>query len=575
VTSQRRVVAAIDFGTHGTGFAWATVSRENTILQERRINYFDLWGQQTIAAAKNRSAVLVEAADGRYVTWGYQAVDMMNEPSSQERYRLKIGFKMALQPDPWGTPSIGGEAGLTIADAAADSYHLAVYVLRQVYVLACDVITRGPYVEDDIAWCITIPAIWEQLTRDVMYKAAVDAGLPNDPDRLLLVKEPAAAALYCVAKGDILLNQPGTRFMVIDAGGGTLDITSYLVDDGGRLHELAAPNGERAGSEYLNRAFMDDVLTPQLGADFISHTLSRNRGCLSAVMDTWERAKRVFAPGQQTDIVIPLSAPLYAALVRYRTSAGASTEEIDDLDTEIVVPYDDAARIFDKVVDQTIVHVESCLREMRELSRAIGGEVAVLVGGFAESPYLQARLRTLLRSRDVQLLIPERPSVAVLAGAVHFAYDSSTFLTWRAPFTCGVSVNMPFREGQDPVERKVVGSGDRQLCRDRFDVFVENRQSIGEGHSVTRPYYPVFESQREIVFNLLSCPRADVQYADDSDVKILATLRVDLSASMHLPAAQRGTELTMHFGQGRITASAKNCLTGTEHAADIEWRPTW
>ena len=55
----------------------------------------------------------------------------------------------------------------------------------------------------------------------------MEAGLPDDPDRLLLAREPTAAALYCVAKGELLLTEAGTRFMVVDCGGGTVDITAY------------------------------------------------------------------------------------------------------------------------------------------------------------------------------------------------------------------------------------------------------------------------------------------------------------------------------------------------------------
>ena len=68
-----------------------------------------------------------------------------------------------------------------------------------------------------------------------MFKAAVEAGLPDDRDRLLLAREPAVAALYCKAKGEAVLGTAGTRFLVVDAGGGTVDITAYQVAPDGRL----------------------------------------------------------------------------------------------------------------------------------------------------------------------------------------------------------------------------------------------------------------------------------------------------------------------------------------------------
>ncbi len=73
MTAKARVVAAIDFGTHGTGFAWASINHDNDDPARRRISFFDQWEHQPIAAAKNRSAVLLDRADGSLTAWGVSA----------------------------------------------------------------------------------------------------------------------------------------------------------------------------------------------------------------------------------------------------------------------------------------------------------------------------------------------------------------------------------------------------------------------------------------------------------------------------------------------------------------------
>ncbi|MGD0245650.1 MAG: hypothetical protein ABSB59_35730, partial [Streptosporangiaceae bacterium] len=57
-----RVVAAIDFGTYGTGFAWVAVSADNAEPARRRISFFEDWERQNIAYPKNRSAVLLDGS---------------------------------------------------------------------------------------------------------------------------------------------------------------------------------------------------------------------------------------------------------------------------------------------------------------------------------------------------------------------------------------------------------------------------------------------------------------------------------------------------------------------------------
>lgn len=75
--------------------------------------------------------------------------------------------------------------------------------------------------------CITVPAIWSDHAKALMREACTRAGIiqPHDPlDRLTLISEPEAAALYCERKCDISNLKHDDKFMIIDAGGGTVDL---------------------------------------------------------------------------------------------------------------------------------------------------------------------------------------------------------------------------------------------------------------------------------------------------------------------------------------------------------------
>lgn len=572
MSKQHRVVAAIDFGTYGTGFAWATVSQDNSDRGNRRISFFEDWEDQKLSYPKNRSALLLDA-QGKLLSWGYRAVAEMDTMPKEAGWRLQVGFKMSLQRNLGVTDTVGGDSGVVLAGNAPDAFHLTVLCLEQVFAKARDHITRGAYQESDIRWCLTVPAIWDQYTRDMMFKAAVQAGLPNDPECLLLAQEPAAAALYCAAKGETVLSTPGTRFLVVDAGGGTVDITSYEVADDGRLNELASATGAKTGSDYLNEAFMNEVLVGRFGLRAISRILRDQRSAIAGTIDAWERAKRSFSPDSAGDLVIPLSAPFYAALVRERASG--RWDGTEEPATEVVVSRALIASLFDQRIDETIEAVEQQLKEMRSASGITGGEIALLVGGFAESPYLRARLGERLTDRGVRLLVPEQPSVAVLAGAVHFAYDPSVFLSWRAPFTVGIGIARPFRQGRDPEDKKVIGYNNRELCDGRFDVFVASREAVATDQPVKRDYLPIKDDQTAITLRLYSTPKIDVEYVTEPEVKPLASLHVDLSQSMHSPPEERNVEVAMYLGQTHIRVEARNVRTNKPQSVQIEWHPTW
>jgi molecular chaperone DnaK (HSP70) len=576
MTRPHRVVAAIDFGTHGTGFAWAPVSQENSELRDRRISFYESWPEQKVSYPKNRSAVLLDA-DGNLLAWGWAALSMMDTMPKGANWRLQTGFKMSLRDTSAvtsaGAADAGGREGVLLAANAADAYDLTVLCLKQVVAVARDQIMRSAYEEDDIRWCLTVPAMWDQYTRDTMFRAAVAAGLPGDPERLLLAQEPAAAALYCAAKGENLISTPGSRFMVIDAGGGTIDITSYQVADDGRLNELAPAAGAFTGADFINRAFMEEVLGGEFGHTTLQRILSERRGAIAGTMDAWERAKRSFAPDMLNDLVIPLSAPFYRALVTEQLAG--EWRGADEPPTEVVVSAKMVAGLFDRSIDETLGHVERHLREMRALSGISGSEHALLVGGFAESRYLRARFKEHLATRGVGVIVPEQPSVAVLAGAVHFAYDPSVFLSWRAPFTLGIGAAMPFEPGVDPEGSKTHNHANADFCLGRFDIFVTNRQALVADKPVTRRYQPVYENQTSITLTFVATDHRKPRYVSDSGVTEVASLTVGLSASMHLPAASRSIEVAMYFGQTHVRAEARNVATNEPQSVEIKWRPTW
>jgi hypothetical protein len=576
VTNSHRVVAAIDFGTHGTGFAWAPVSQENTELQERRISFYDNWAEQKVSYPKNRSAVLTDA-DGNLLSWGYRAISQMDSMPKGAGWRLQVGFKMLLRNvgavADTGAVAAAGQAGVVLAADPADAYRLTVLCLEQVVAVARDKIMEGGYEESDIRWCLTVPAMWDPYTKDLMHKAAVAAGLPDDPDRLLLAQEPAAAALYCAAKGETVLQTPGTRFMVVDAGGGTVDITSYQVALDGRLNELGPAKGAATGSDFINRAFFDKVLKGELGGAVLGRLLNERRSAVAETIDAWERAKRAFTP-THPDLVIPLSAPLYAALIAERDAG--RWRAAGPPPTEVIVSRDVAASLFDTSIDETMKHVEQQLAEMRSLSGVTGGELILLVGGFAESPYLRAKFSERLDGQGIaRVIVPVQPAVAVLAGAVHYAYDPSVFRSWRAPFTLGIATAKLFEPGVDPEGSRKVNFDGQQVCMDRFDVFVANRATLLTDMPVLRSYMPMREDQASVLLRIMSTNRAEPRYVTEQGVEQIAEVRIDLSDSMHLPVRERRIQVAMYFGQTHVRVEARNKLTDEPHTVHVDWKPTW
>ncbi|WP_433620973.1 hypothetical protein [Nocardia sp. CA-120079] len=320
------VVVAIDYGTYGSGFAWAIVNEQNADPARRQISLFTQWPSQAVAYPKAMSCLLVNR-QGRPVAWGHEAYRLWRGRKADpdiEGFKLVRGYKMSLNPER-KPPTTRGLVAIDDREKRADKL-IACY-LREIYAIAVREIGKCGYSAADIRWCITVPAMWDDYEKQVMRRAAEAAGIPGD--RLSLTYEPEAAAYYARVAGvrfagrtdndDVppALDLPGCRFIVADCGGGTVDLTAFRTDDDGGFSEISRSEGAAAGSYYLNEAFRRDIVIPRLGGKSEYSRLCKE--CpqeIEDLIDTWERMKVDIPAEPIRPMLIPLSHALFSQLCR-------------------------------------------------------------------------------------------------------------------------------------------------------------------------------------------------------------------------------------------------------------------
>ncbi|RIA82725.1 hypothetical protein C1645_787732 [Glomus cerebriforme] len=88
---------------------------------------------------------------------------------------------------------------------------------------------------------------------------AFNAGLIKEKYSIYLqfTTEPEAAAVYCMEnlKGQTLA-RPGTNFMIVDCGGGTVDLTIRKLINDKQLGEITERSGDFCGSTYIDEEFI-------------------------------------------------------------------------------------------------------------------------------------------------------------------------------------------------------------------------------------------------------------------------------------------------------------------------------
>lgn len=80
----------------------------------------------------------------------------------------------------------------------------------------------------EVSYIITVPTIWSDTAKQLTRTAAVRAGIPRR--KLLLLTEPEAAAQYCIKNCKEVDLKVGDKFLICDAGGGTV-VPIFLTTD--------------------------------------------------------------------------------------------------------------------------------------------------------------------------------------------------------------------------------------------------------------------------------------------------------------------------------------------------------
>jgi len=233
--SKSDLVIGIDFGTTYTGVACALSSAttgNDAAKIAANVDVIRKWPHITRAFTEKTPTTLSYHTNPP--TWGGN-VKPKDEP--QVAY-FKLGLQPGLgahymprsmRPTPSVLPFLEADykhpklPNKTPLDFAGDYLKCIYNYLRDVYLP--EQYGAAFLRNQRISYIITVPAIWKDPAKDLTRQAAVRAGIPEES--LELITEPEAAALYCATMCDQVNLSRGDCFLVCDAGGGTVVLSSF------------------------------------------------------------------------------------------------------------------------------------------------------------------------------------------------------------------------------------------------------------------------------------------------------------------------------------------------------------
>ena len=328
------------------------------------------------------------------------------------------------------------------------------------------------------------------------------------PERLSLALEPESGAIYChemlkrkqvahhcTTPDPSTLPLSSYSYLIVDIGGGTVDVSAHKVHTTPKLHveELHPPVGNDWGGLMVNREFSiflqkqvkDRNFSRLLFAEDEETRITNRFELDEMINDSFEEQKKVFGRTERerrrsTVVRLPeifldmyrdtLTASL-DALAKFLRSAGREDELVKLERNNLRIP---PAKM-EQFLTPAITGIMECVQSLMEtLSSTSSIDVIYLVGGFGGCPYVYEKF-TEKYGNHCKIIVPPNPEYAIVEGAVLFRANPSIVRSRKADATYGKSVVRQFEKIHDPQYKSVDADG-VEFCQNLFQTIV----GIGE-----------------------------------------------------------------------------------------------
>ena len=333
----------------------------------------------------------------KVVGWGPDIADALAptgypKPGVQkvEWFKLQLMLSGNTYIDPINLPPL--PPGKSEIDVAADYLFKLRQAMRgQLQKTLGEVFNRE---ERNIRYFLTVPAIWNDAGKAATRAAAIQAGFLRDENdnRLTLITEPEAAAMFCSKTG--LLNlKIRDAVLIVDCGGGTVDLIAYEVEEETpfTVAECTAGSGDSCGSTALNRNFSNILRAKIRKMKLPDGSRTAGRVYAKCIMDFENRIKADFRNnGQKWAVDVGIEAEF--------PEAGIEEGYMTFTNEEIL-------QCFEPVVNRILELVRNQIIAIQAQNRML----QVSSGRLPESPVFSPQLTLFSLSRTSLSLVASAP----------------------------------------------------------------------------------------------------------------------------------------------------------------------
>ncbi|CAE6394322.1 unnamed protein product [Rhizoctonia solani] len=426
---ESKIVIGIDIGTTQSGVAVAFLETGDPPKIHRVVKWP---GQEERDQQGKIPTVVWYDKNKKAVSFGAEALSHLAEEQAEDNdWVLARHFKLHLHPDHMrvghGLKLDDLPQGVTLRQIYADFLG---YLLRHTQTFFEDRIIDGRRIWQKYSSTkeivIAHPNGWSLREQSFLREAAIDAGLVDHgqaSSNIRFVTEAEASVHFCIHHTNIGNRlQPGSNFVICDAGGSTTDTVVYTLASARptlKLQEKQASACVQAGGIFVDATVQDYLCKTLAGAGYCEADVEDYSK--TGFKDFESFSKRQFADESKEYSIQIGRSRLNDAGLRIRRG-------------HMILPGTVMKSFFETCCKDIFTSVDQQLQ-------GVPVSHILLVGGFGDSPFLRSEFRRRYEHQDCQVtLTNDSTSKAVAEGAVIWNILSS--VVSRAPrYAFGVKCN--------------------------------------------------------------------------------------------------------------------------------------
>ncbi|KIM20155.1 hypothetical protein M408DRAFT_334111 [Serendipita vermifera MAFF 305830] len=415
---------------------------------------------------------------------------------------------------------------------------------------------------------LATPNGWTFNEQEILRRAAIKASLVTGENarRLLrFVTEAEASVHYALANHSLAWLQHRAVFAVIDCGGSTVDTTVYRCTSINplRLKETCPSECVQAGGIYVNRKIT------QMLKDKIYGTSFDDPEILRSMMRAFEAE---------------LKPSFDDTMEKYELKFGSLRDHDPTIGIQkgrITLSRQDLATIFDSVTNQIL---GSCLNTLINQKT----KHAILVGGFAESPYVRKVLSRALRHNGIQvIMVGDYTRKAAAEGAI-ITYIKQFVSARAVKATYGgcVRQNYDKKLHHDRKQAAKIYPDGQMRVDDAFHTWVTKGTVLQETSAYKLPYHLAWDAntRQEDLIGSLGTTGIEVfawdgdgtsTWCKDEGGKVIKGMRLICTLCADLSALAKGLRVVNGFrGKRHYRVDYIVCVYfgDTQLRATLQWK---